>query len=417
MKKNYIPLIVCLFVYFSCGNNRKNATVDFGDDKSVTKIGIEEIAIYDECKIYNNNLSSIASKVKFVNLSVKPLINDFRVRDVAISADFIFLQGMKFIYQYDKSGKFIRNIGGFGNGPSEYVNADAPLLIDETGHLIYVSDISRLRLLVYGFNGQFHRAFRTEPDKNYSALTDSATIMYFPYMTERFSEKCLTIGFINNEGQTKKTIKSRLYPLARPAGRFVYGSETNYFWEYDGQTYFLEYGADTIYRISGIELTPQYTLTGKYKIKELQDYFENVSSANLLIAPALMHPKSVIFESENVLIFRVYNSYNVYYQVYNKKTKTFHRTHYADAKTNGRNEVKIMNFFVDDMVSGLNFTPLFQSKGTAIGFVSASDIIEKREDILHYIELHPSLEGTNLKSIIENLIEDDNSLLMMVTLK
>jgi hypothetical protein len=44
-----------------------------------------------------------------------------------------------------------------------------------------------------------------------------------------------------------------------------------------------------------------------------------------------------------------------------------------------------MNYFIDDMISGLLFNPQYQSMSKAIALISAEKVVEQRKQILDFI--------------------------------
>ena len=102
--------------------------------------------------------------------------------------------------------------------------------------------------------------------------------------------------------------------------------------------------------------------------------------------------------------------------VYNKSTMQFHRTFYKDASSTGKGSIK-MNYFTDDLVSGLSFNPQYQSQGKAISLVSAIDIYNRKQVILDYIANHPSEEAEKLKLMVQNITEMDNPIVMIAKFK
>lgn len=103
--------------------------------------------------------------------------------------------------------------------------------------------------------------------------------------------------------------------------------------------------------------------------------------------------------------------------IYDKTSQNLHRTYDKNAPVikNPRSEMKNMNYFIDDIVSGLHFSPEYQSMGKAIALIPAVKIIENRDKILQHIDAHPSREGTQLRMIVESMDEFDNPLVMLVT--
>lgn len=78
----------------------------------------------------------------------------------------IFTSGSIPVKLYSKKGKYIRDIGRFGQGPGEYIAVDN-VSIDEKNNRIYVLPFSTDRVLVYDFEGNFHAPIPLSEEINY----------------------------------------------------------------------------------------------------------------------------------------------------------------------------------------------------------------------------------------------------------
>ena len=173
--KTYIYIIL-LFCLLGCSNKANNTSSILSEiDTLVVEEDVnirpedKHIPIYEEISEYRNNLSEIASEISFVKLSNEPLVRDFFIYDIQSTDQFIFLMGPQLIYQYDLNGNFIRQIGRKGQGPGEYTNLTAPLMIDSENKLLYAHDLHTQQLLVYDFDGVFKK--KVNLDRNASCLT------------------------------------------------------------------------------------------------------------------------------------------------------------------------------------------------------------------------------------------------------
>ncbi len=79
----------------------------------------------------------------------------------------------------------------------------------------------------------------------------------------------------------------------------------------------------------------------------------------------IMRPNSGVFESDNSIVFRMGNDYGKFFMVYDKTKMEYYRTYHKDAVAD-RSGAKNMDYFTDDIVSGLKFNPQYQS-GTRYG--------------------------------------------------
>jgi hypothetical protein len=378
---------------------------------------IKVIPIFSKCENYDNNLSTVASEVKFVLPDAEPPFNDFHIYDVQTSDDYIFfLSGLYNIVQYDYRGKFIRSIGSRGMGPEEYIQLEPPLLLDNKNNLVYASDI-RDRTLVYHFNGIYKDVL---PIGGCMAITDSSTIVLRQALDDRYIPECPSIRFFDRKGNHIKSYRSSLYPMPR-AEMEIFGPEVSFLWENKDKSSFWEYGSDTIYRIRGDAIIPKWIVAGNLKPNK-KELFSRNTGQKLRNFSYILRPNSGVFESDHFMIFNMSDDYEKFYMIYDKSTDKIHRTFYKNAReiiTNPRKNTgyKKMDYFIDDMVSGLHFNPQYQSQDRAIALIPASEVVERRDDILRFIAQHPSNESAHLKTLIEDMDEFDNALIMMVAFK
>ena len=433
MKKSFIYISVCLGVVLYNGCNQGKTTTNQSDNTAFATTnssndinlagaeGLQRIAVFSNCTNYDNKLSTVASEVRFIPLDYEPPIDDLiRMADIELNDDYIWLIGLDYIYQYDRQGNFIRNVGNRGMGPADYLQLRPPLQIDNTEKTIYTLDGPRKRVLVYNFDGTFNRAFPINfPTK--ITLLDFETIV-FP--SEHWSlPNALFLTFTDRDGQNGKNYYSHLHPvMQRSEAKTI--PEANFFWEHAGRFYYLEYGADTIFQISRDTFVPVWVLTGELKLDKKELFLLGNTGKKLVNASNLFRPNAGIFESNRFLIFKLSDDQDRFYMVYDKVSGQFHRTYDKNTPVietelpRGGVRVRIDNdYFIDDLISGLHFTPQYQSMGKAIGLISAITVAENRDEILRHIASHPSEESERLKPIVEKMDEFDNPLVMIVTFK
>jgi len=403
-KKTVFLFLCCAFT--SEGIPKELESSNEGDE-------IITIPIYSRNSNFNNNLSAIAADIVFIPLDFDPPFDDSKISDIALSENNIFLSTLSSITSYDMNGKFIRQIGSRGQGPREYIQITAPLQLDHTKKLIYVQDISK-RVLVYRFDGAYERTFQLKGMDGKIALIDSTLFALRQTDGDRKKNPSPFIQFVNTNGSEVKTYWSNNYPI--PKGQVGVLADMNPLWNYLNNFYYLEFGADTIFRISRDSIMPSRVLTGNLKLNLVESNSAKTGS-KLRILPKMFFPNSGIFESDRFIVFRLWDDYECFFINYDKKEKQLHRTYYKDASEYRTIKIKIMDYFYDDVVSGLNFNPMFQSMGKAMALIPATEIFEKKREILDFIEKHPSVRSEQLKKIVQNVTDDDNSVLMVVTLK
>ena len=390
----------------------KAATAVHGQSGNAETETFQEIPVYAECKDYNNNLSAIASGVEFIPIDAEPPIRDFHIYDVSAGGNYLFLSDIYEIRKYDRHGKYIRNIGSRGMGPEEFVQLGIPPQFDYEKELIYALDVERNRIVVYRFDGTYVKAISLYSHASDIDMIDSTRIAYRQGWTDRYKPSCQLIQFIDYNGQLTKTYPSHRYPIPKEDME-QYGSYVSFFWKHGGMNYYLEYGSDTIFQIRKDSILPIRKLTGELK-PDLMDHFQKDVRQKLFILCYMLRPNSAIFESDRYIIFKISGYHETYYKTFDKQTRRFQRTFYKDIQENEYG-LRKMDFFIDDIISGLHFTPQYQNDGKTYALIPAAEVCENKSSILTFINNHPSAEGAKLKAIVENMTEDDNALLMIVS--
>ncbi len=418
LMKRYILFVFIAFILVSCGKKQSKQVITKTQYVAKTKEGITILPIFQDNTKTRNNLSEIAKKVHFVALDNKVPITAFHTIDIALSNEYIFLMSMYKVMQFDKSGKFIRYIGKRGQGPREFLQLTGNLQLDEDNQLVYLLDTKGLKIQVYDFKGEYQRTIKIKMFDDSVTLIDSTTLLIQSDSGYRFLHKKIPFLRIANaaNGALIHEFKSRLYPLNKNK-REVYGVPTSCFqWNYNNSFYCLEYGCDTVYKIDKPKRVPAYILTGDSKL-EFKDLYKKRIGDKLKITGEIMHQKVSVFEIEKFIIVRLMNSSKCFFSLYNKQdNKVYCTNHNESSRRHFDSRMKYFrsDYFIDDLVSGLKFNPFCQSKQKMISLINAETICEQRDKIFAYTRQHSSKEGNLLKSIIANLSEDDNPVVMLV---
>ena len=425
--KNSFYLLLCIALSVSCSGKKQSAaeavsdtipTVEVAEDVNIRPAD-KHVPFYDEIDKYDNNLSSIASGVRFVKLDDEPLFRDYLVYDVQQCDSFLFLLGGEYIFMYDESGHFLRQIGSKGQGPGEYVLLNAPLQLDEKNRVVYVADGYTNRFLSYDFEGNLLKDIRYDSEWDQAYLLDSTILaINTEYVSHFLPHKTKKLILQDYGRKTLKSFPSYLYPVESPGNGMHFGPD-NILWSCQKDFYLLEYGNDTIFQITQEQLIPSLILTGDLKMDKDELFIQGVKN-KLAISPQMMKPSSGIFESNRFLIASMYrqNPEESYYAVLDKKTGALWRTGKHTQPFIGEfAKYKSSKYFIDDMVSGLPFEPIYYSQGEAIGLIAAEALLTQKEAIAEFVAKHPTEEGKKLQKMLETMNEESGSVLCFVKLK
>ena len=106
---------------------------------------------------------------------------------------------------FDRSGKFLRNVGSIGRGPGEWTISLYDEIIDDKNELIYLSSFMNDRILVYSTSGQFLKDIvaphRLQKPKMF--LSDGIlTVVHMPFENDR----AVAFQFDVNTGEILKEL-------------------------------------------------------------------------------------------------------------------------------------------------------------------------------------------------------------------
>lgn len=196
------------------------------------------------------------------------------VRNVIVSDNYILVWGKDQtpFKLFDKSGKFLANVGSFGQGPGEYqLIYDAQ--IDETGGRIYLLPWNAKSLLAYDLKGQAVQSIPLPglvPKGVFKANTKDSLLSvfllpfdYLPYVawTQKFN------------GEIQDTIRSRHLAIKPDFSNEVYSNKNGA--DFDVSLFvFWERRPDSLYHYANGRLNPRFTMDFAKKEIPIHDYKE-----------------------------------------------------------------------------------------------------------------------------------------------
>jgi len=179
----------------------------------------------------------------------------------------LFVTTIRNCYLFDRStGKFIREIGRNGKGPTEYRSTQG--LINPDTEKIYLTGWNS-DLLEYDYNGQFIKSikipgyldnFQTPSIPTQFTHLNENIVCYFSNIIG--PEEKLILVF-NTDGEIIRT-----YPNSNifPESVFQLTTKESCFYHFGNRLYFKENYNDTVFEVAEFGLTPKIVLyTGKYR--------------------------------------------------------------------------------------------------------------------------------------------------------
>lgn len=352
----------------------------------------------------NLKLSDIAENIKYISLEtgIENLISD--ADNIKFTEEFIFVKNINpfSLYVFNRSGKFIRQIGHKGHGPNEY-NILSGFCIQGQNNNVYLYSTSPSKLLVYTIDGIFLKKYdcpiyQSQPFFDMEFFGPDKFIMLLSnyHGDTEFSYKI----FSSKNELIKKAIKPIQFST-----RGYFGNKFEFsYYTYNNRMYVKENLLnDTLYRvITTNEFQPTYIFkSGKYEcpVEFRQNFIhfaQNKELKYILI--------NKVFECKHYLLYSYSFNRKLYFDYYSKSLK----------KAFTFNSEGIPN----DYDGGSDFYPIYQKNNEMIGIISSIDLIEKvfSEDFKNSTPKYPE-KKKELEQLANRLNENDNPVLMLVKLK
>lgn len=239
-------LIVCLIVSSLSLTFSVNGQTKFNDKPFIIDIK-ENIQ-----NIKSIKLSTIGKELSYIPLETTPECMLQEVRKVEFSDSYIFVSEINNLFQFDKSGKFIRQIGSQGRGPQEYLYVSEFCINNKTNE-IYIFSMGQM--LVFGFDGVYKRSIKLSFRVSQVVLLDNETFMHhLPNASGDYFNKYSWI-ITDLQGSEKQKFINHLIRVSQP-GLAV---STTPLYMYNNTVHFMEFGIDTLYYLNKSQKVP-YTI-------------------------------------------------------------------------------------------------------------------------------------------------------------
>jgi hypothetical protein len=357
-----LSILLGMIVITSC-NNSKNPNV--ADTKVINSTGLPYLIDIEKNLTETKSipLSSIGNQLEYIPLETNPNCMIEKIQHIIFSEDFMFIADYTKILQFDRKGKFLRQIGANGRGPGEYLGITG-LCIDPKNKKIFVNVCGDgCEILEYDFNGSFIKSIN-QPWRSYQFIVYDTTGFIFHFTHDNDSTVYSKYNFYitDHEFNPIYKIKRNFIRKSNIAARKIplyYFNNILHFKQYTVDTlYTLENEKPepyAIYRLGKSKLNPNIMFDGRNPnvaemIKEIKNYFEI----------------SKILENENYLFtniaFGVADSSK--YCLFNKKS----------AETTIIEDVGFKN----DIDGGIRFWPEYiYNDNILVDYVDAFNLLKK----------------------------------------
>lgn len=441
MFMKYICFFLIIFLAISCKRN-------------IDQQSFDQVNIFVEDSLYNYTRSFLLSKV-VENISIIPLetkkesVFNNRIFSFSIGEKDLFINSYLKIYHFSVTdNKYIGQIGSLGNGPSDF-NYAGSVGIDDRSKLIYVySGVqTNNEMKTYTYEGKFLKSIHMAPagahmeggftkgEYRGSLFVNNKHIVRRMLPIMDGSKDIWQIGIFDTAGKKIVTfvdpanVKYRNdINRHRAVKRGYEVAEMATFWDADSPVlnqYFdhvniLFDSNDTIYRYNSDKntLRPRYILHcgDRPPFEEIRTLGKKKSYFQYIFVTNVLETKDFLFlvaeKDNNSFLLRVDMKTGDIKSIKNEgKITELSSMRSYDRKATPPG-------FTNDLCGGMPFFPRFQNEKQWIAIYTAEELLEQVdiEKLKKEKVLYPE-KRDQLVKILENLKEDDNSVIMVANLK
>lgn len=380
-------------MFLCCCNSRDNNVIKTIDVLSPTGPEIK-------------NLSEIATDIQYIPLETAPEALMRFVNYLKVANDKFYINTVREILCFDRSGKFLYKLDQQGRGPNEY---------------IYLSDYDikpEKNLMIVLTRGKLY--FYNETDSGFLMLKELDLKMQPQYSDFYPGKDNILLSFTASAGENKYQCV-----CINPEGDTLF-KRTNFYRFTRNSKVVMGFSTDNIInkndeiiRIKGFLNDTMFTISRDHKFipymvlntggkSMTTDFLANVPPPDMSsgTSPAAAFLQiSEILEAERYLFYRYYYQKTSSWGVYDKNSD---QTYQFDGK----------NLLKDDISGGLNIEPKFVCNGLIYSWTDALSFKNHMSgDEFRKAEVKNPDRKSELEKIAVSVKEDDNHLLIVITPK
>lgn len=280
---------------FSCQNKTRKTVLN--QDEIVYPV---EIDFGNNFKNYQQvNLSQIADSVEYVKLENSPESLVKQAWSVHVCDSFIFVAQYNSLLQFNRKGKFIRQIGKKGRGPQEYVNVYG-LCVNRNDQRLYVNAGKSKKIQVYDFEGEYKTGYKYFTNREFDMLDSVKVVSSIENFHGQEPLKFLVTG------PDKDTLASLTNTVKFPFQKGSFMISTSFerrFYRWNDVLHFLPQYGDTVFQMKTLNsIKPKYVINkGKYKLP-VNSRIERLKDFKKFELKAGKYIQTVVHEIKNYVL-------------------------------------------------------------------------------------------------------------------
>jgi hypothetical protein len=325
-------MLICLFVSVSSCNHKKHVTPQ---DNALYLVDLDEVELEDTIHV-----SSYFNRVTPIILETNEDCLIKEISNVQVIDSFIFIldREMQNLFCFNKTGKFLKQIGNRGASPEEY-KALSDFTIDPQEGKIYLFDNYSWEVKVYDLNGACLSSFNCK--KTISGQSGQIQYannnLYLDFQPENLSSKKdapLLCKFNRNTGDFERTLLSA---KSNNLGmkQLMFTDDGVFYCRTQENTIYIPLFSNTAFTLRD-EAAPYFSLHSKNFISERE--LNEIDMSDPTTLPKLFNSSKILsvwsYRETDNYIFILYKMGKVHDMIYSKK----------DGKA------RLCNWFFDDLV-------------------------------------------------------------------
>jgi len=374
----------------------------------------DKFFVVDYESILNNksivSLSELADDIEYICLETNDQCLLRSTAKYHFTDEFIFVNNIEYILQFDRTGKFIKQIGTPGRGPGEIGLIRILSVLDEQKQLVVQTNWAR-KLYYFSYDGDFLKSVPVKDVRRIKAISGER-LVYFDGCA--YGNEDYMFALVNTEGDTLDVVNNH-YKWENETG-FV-GTVFYHlfvpFYFYNNTISFKSMHNDTVYNVAGDSIRPEYLVDpGKYQLPQ-EDRVEVPSSGGFqgFAERSKGYRFCSVFEADEMLFISSsgYQDRIQYNMIYDRPGAT------------GRLLVDNNNdpgSIINDIDGGTDFWPKAAVNDSTV-YMPILPLDLKKKELRDKI-MNSGVEAQDfapLLEMIDRLDENDNPVLMVVSLK
>jgi hypothetical protein len=338
-------------------------------------------------------MSSIFKKVNTIILEDHEYAIIGAINAIQVFEDYIFVLdtwSAKKLFVYDKTGKYVRQIGSLGQGPGEYMGI-RDFCFDTTSKEIYLLDDWSKKVHKYNlYNGKYINSIKLPTDVTYSFIAYSGGKIYSSichYDKEKSDNRLMEIDV--KTGEYKEYLSAEKY---NQGWNQLLTSQRNFFASKTEPLKYVELYMNTVIAISTDSIYSYLTMKHKDWVKKEDLILAEGQDFPIVQQKGKCEGIHNYFEWQDNIFFQYGHGLNFPPSVlYNKKNEELHHYKYLKNDLLFENRLGAIFLYVNSKAAydyyNFSLFPLFYN-AEDISKMDISHNLDKREELLKLTEEH-----------------------------